>query len=87
MLRDTKKSFLTVQVSFRRWRIVDNLLGFFVLNIVSSLLKGLCHADFVVLGQFCAKIDTSGFTYAHNVPDKLWGARGYLMNCIKTIKT
>ena len=35
--------------------------------------KGLCHDDFVVLGQFFAKIVTysSGFTDAQNVPDTL----------------
>ena len=35
-----------------------------------SLLKGFCHDDFVVLGQFCAKI-VSVFIYTQNVPDKL----------------
>ena len=37
-------------------------------NIV---LKGLCHDDLVILGNFLLKLLLSGFTYAQNVPDKL----------------
>ena len=60
--------------------VKKNFFKFFRVGV----LKGLCHEDFAILGQFCPKIITykcTAFAHTQNAPVKLQG--GYQMNFIR----
>ena len=49
---------LEPQVASLFWRATPFFLFFLFNGVLNLTLKGHCHEDFAVLGQFCAKIIT-----------------------------
>ena len=50
--------------------------------MLGVLLKGLCHGDIAVFGQFCAEGTTCNFTHTQKAPVEL--CRSYQANFIRS---